>query len=54
MGLLGVTALDQLDPDYLCPVLPLGPAHPLSPFFPPSSPSAAPASPDPLISLHSS
>jgi glycolate oxidase len=32
MGLLGVTALDQLDPDYLCPVQPLGPAHPLSPF----------------------
>ncbi|MGH7263439.1 MAG: alpha-hydroxy acid oxidase [Candidatus Rokuibacteriota bacterium] len=32
MGLLGVTALDQLDPDYLCPVQPLGPAHPLSSF----------------------
>jgi glycolate oxidase len=32
MGLLGVTALDQLDPDSLCPVVPLGPAHPLSPF----------------------
>ena len=32
MGLLGVTRIDQLTRDYLCPVQPLGPAHEMSAF----------------------
>jgi glycolate oxidase len=32
MGLLGVTRIDQLTPDYLCPVQPLRPAHEMSAF----------------------
>jgi glycolate oxidase len=32
MGLLGVTRIDQLTTNYLCPVQPLGPAHEMSAF----------------------
>jgi glycolate oxidase len=32
MGLLGVTRLDQLTPNYLCKVQPMGPAHEMSAF----------------------
>jgi isopentenyl diphosphate isomerase/L-lactate dehydrogenase-like FMN-dependent dehydrogenase len=32
MGLLGVTRMDQLKPDYLCKTQPVGPSHEMSPF----------------------
>ena len=32
MGLLGITRLDQLTPNYLCKVQPMGPAHEMSAF----------------------
>ena len=32
MGLLGVTRLDQLTPNYLCKVQPMGPTHEMSAF----------------------